>query len=415
MWTMKRKAAFSPFNIYWSGVPSAVRKPMLLRRTGGGTRTLHGSCESCQESLNLFSLKCGKTLSQWFVDMRHKPRRHTDTSDTQRMQMQRRSWKRLWLGPSWRLHISVIQRSRGFWRWEKYGKVMESMDETDEFLFHGPRSRAALPGPSPLWERRRCLGAKIGVVTMRMTLSVILTPWSQPVAAQLVPLSACHDVYAKGSWQLFLCESWWWWRPQRCLVILLQKIHWNILKHIETYWNILKHYLVILMPFWSWWWWERNEVPLLELAMRESVEMAQNSGVLKAPFCQHHDMSTCGVRQSYCGSVGSCGIWGPLGDLGRLPCWGHHQAHLGETRKIASWNPSNGDESTHVMMAIGTHLITIFGDELDGHPQLPAILLWTAAPIYRMDLELQNFQPAQTRRAARWWREALKWPPLVFL
>jgi len=27
------------------------------------------------------------------------------------------------------------------------------------------------------------------------------------------------------------------------------------------------------------------------------------------------------------------------------------------------------------MMAIGTHLITIFGDELDGHPQLPAILL----------------------------------------
>ena len=241
MWTMKRKAAFSPFNIYWSGVPSAVRKPMLLRRTGGGTRTLHGSCESCQESLNLFSLKCGKTLSQWFVDMRHKPRRHTDTSDTQRMQMQRRSWKRLWLGPSWQLHISVIQRSRGFWRWEKYGKVMESMDETDEFLFHGPRSRAALPGPSPLWERRRCLGAKIGVVTMRMTLSVVLTPWSQPVAAQLVPLSACHDVYAKGSWQLFLCESWWWWRPQRCLVILLQKIHWNILKHIETYWNILKH------------------------------------------------------------------------------------------------------------------------------------------------------------------------------
>ena len=189
-----------------------------------------------------------------FFYMRHKPRRHTDTSDTQRMQMQRRSWKRLWLGPSWQLHISVIQRSRGFWRWETYGKVMESMDESDEFLFHGPRSRAALPGPSPLWERRRCLGAKIGVVTMSMTLSVILTPWSQHVAAQLVPLSACHDVYAKGSWQLFLCESWcWWWRPQRCLVILLQKIHWNILKHIETYWNILKHIETYWNTIWLFW------------------------------------------------------------------------------------------------------------------------------------------------------------------
>jgi hypothetical protein len=70
--------------------------------------------------------------------------------------------------------------------------------------------------------------------------------------------------------------------------------------------------------------------------MRESVEMAQNSGVLKAPFCQHHDMSV-GLDKATA-DQSSEGPWeileGYLVEDIIRPIWGKPGRLLAETHQM---------------------------------------------------------------------------------